>query len=213
MPPPGDHFACSTPVPVTDDPAVRARLSESHVAIVGCGGLGSNAAHMLVRAGVGELTLIDFDVVEADNLNRQLFFPDQIGLPKTEALAATLLRIRPDLRLTLHKTCVGPENAAETVGDADVVIEATDRADVKAMLVGTLLDTRPGVPLVAASGLAGFGSANEIATERVGEDFYLVGDLESDVRDGLPLMASRVMVAAAHEAHAAIRILLGYPEP
>lgn len=168
---------------------------------------------MLVRAGIGRLTLIDFDVVEADNLNRQLFFPDQLGIAKTEALAVTLLRIRPELRLDLRQTCVTAENAAELVGDADVVVEATDRADVKAMLVSTLLDSRPDVPLVAVSGLAGVGSANKIVTERVGESFYLVGDLESDVRDGLPLMASRVMVAAAHEAHAAIRLLLGYAEP
>jgi len=167
---------------------------------------------MLVRAGVGRLTLVDFDVVEADNLNRQLFFPDQIGLPKTEALAATLRRIRPDVALVLHHTCVTAENAAELVGDAEVVIEATDRPDVKAMLVATLLDACPGVPLVGASGLAGFGSANDIVTERVGQEFYLVGDLESDIRDGLPLMSSRVTVAAAHQAHAAIRILLGYPE-
>lgn len=201
------------PVPADDDSQVRMRLGESHVAIVGCGGLGSNAAHMLVRSGIGKLTLIDFDVVEADNLNRQLFFPDQLGLPKTEALAATLRRIRPDLRLDLHAECVTAENAAELVGDADVVIEATDRAEAKAMLVGTLLDALPDVPLVAASGLAGFGSANEVTTERVAESFYLVGDLASDVRDGLPLMASRVTVAAAHEANAAIRILLGHPEP
>jgi sulfur carrier protein ThiS adenylyltransferase len=207
-----DGPTCRLPIPVDDDPAARARLADSHVAIVGCGGLGSNAAHMLVRAGIGQLTLIDFDTVEADNLNRQLFFPDQIGQPKTEALAVTLRRIRPDVRLTLHQTCVTQENAAELAGDADVIIEAADRPDVKAMLVATLLDALPGVPLVAASGLAGFGSANEIATERVGDDFYLVGDLASDIRDGLPLMASRVMVAAAHEAHAAIRVLLGHTE-
>ena len=207
-----DARSCRPPIPVNDDAATRARLAESHVALVGCGGLGSNAAHMLARSGVGKLTLIDFDTVEADNMNRQLYFPDQIGLPKTEALASTLRRIRPDMGLTLHLTCVTEHNAAELVGDADVVIEATDRPDVKAMLVATLLDACPGVPLVAASGLAGFGSANDIVTERIADDLYLVGDLESDIRDGLPLMASRVTLAAAHQAHAAIRILLGHPE-
>jgi len=205
---------CSLPpTPPNDDSAVRARLANSHVALVGCGGLGSNAASMLVRAGVGELTLIDFDVVEESNLNRQLFFRDQLGLPKTEALAATLRRINPDVTLHIHTTCATEENLVGLVGDADVIIEAADRAETKAMIANVLSEQIPDTPLVAASGLAGFASANEIVTERFGEAFYLVGDLRSDVRDELPLIASRVMVASAHEAHVAIRLLLGHPEP
>jgi sulfur carrier protein ThiS adenylyltransferase len=168
---------------------------------------------MLVRSGVLELTLIDFDVVEESNLNRQLFFRDQLGMPKTEALAATLRRIRDDLTLHLVNRRVTETDLIGLVEDADVVIEAVDGAEAKAMIANVLLRERLSVPLVSASGIAGFDSANGIVSERVGEDFYLVGDLTSDVRDELPLMASRVMIAAAHEAHAAIRILLGYPEP
>ena len=88
-----------SPCPPTIRPSAQ-RLAQCHVAVIGCGGLGSNAAAMLARAGVLELTLIDFDVVEESNLNRQMFFRDQLGMPKTEALAATLRRIRDDL--TLH---------------------------------------------------------------------------------------------------------------
>jgi sulfur carrier protein ThiS adenylyltransferase len=167
---------------------------------------------MLVRSGVGELTLIDFDVVDESNLNRQLFFRDQLGAPKTAALAETLLRIDPHVTLRLHQVCATPENLASLIGEADVVIEAVDRADTKAMIANVLLDELPDLPLVSASGLAGFGSANQIVTEQVAEGFYLVGDLESDVRHRLPLIASRVTVAAAHEAHAAIRVLLGHTE-
>ena len=101
MPAPGRE-----PVPFDDDAAVRDRLAASHVAVIGCGGLGSNAAAMLVRAGVGELTLIDFDAVEPSNLNRQLFFADQLGQPKAAALADTLLRIRTDVTLHVHRECV-----------------------------------------------------------------------------------------------------------
>ena len=200
------------PIEPTDDAGVRARLADSHVTIIGCGGLGSNAANMLVRSGVGELTLIDFDVVEETNLNRQLFFRDQLGLPKTEALAETLRRIVPGVTLHLITACVTESNAADLVRGADVVIEAVDSAATKAMVVNVVTGDLPDVPLVCASGLAGFGSANEIITERMGDDFYLVGDLRSDVRHRLPLLAPRVMVAAAHEAQAAIRILLGHPE-
>lgn len=201
------------PVAPDDDAGVRARLAESHVAIIGCGGLGSNAAALLVRSGIGGLTLVDFDVVEESNLNRQLFFRDQLGRPKTAALAETLLRIRPEVTLRLHQVCATASGLLELAGDADVVIEAVDTAETKAMIANTLLRERPGLPLVSASGLAGFDTANSVVTERVADNFYLAGDHTSDVRDDLPLLASRVMVAAAHEAHAAVRILLGHPEP
>jgi len=195
------------------DQELRARLHASSVAVVGCGGLGSNVAAMLLRSGVRNLTLIDFDVVDASNLNRQLFFADQIGRLKTEALAETLLRIDPDAHLTLHSLRVTAENLVDLVRDVDVVVEAVDRADTKAMVVNTCMEALPDTPLVTASGLAGYGSANSIATERPCDNLYLVGDLESDVNAGHPLFASRVMVASAHEAHAAIRRLLGFEEP
>jgi sulfur carrier protein ThiS adenylyltransferase len=201
------------PVASHDDAGVRARLASSHVALVGCGGLGSNAAAMLVRSGVGTLTLVDFDVIVESNLNRQLFFRDQLGRPKTEALAETLRRIEPDVVLHLHQTCATPENMLALVAAADVVIEAVDHADTKAMIVTELLRERPDIPVVSASGIAGFESANTIVTERIAHGLYLTGDMESDVSDNLPLLASRVTVAAAHEAHAAIRILLGHDEP
>ncbi len=212
MSPEADSRLCRQPLEPNDDLALRARLAAAHVAIIGCGGLGSNAAAMLLRSGVGELTLIDFDVVEQSNLNRQLYFADQIGRPKTEALAETLLRITPDAKLNLIHHCVTAADLVDLVSPADVVIEAVDRADVKAMIANTLLREHPEIPLVGASGLAGFDSANTVVTERLIDNYYLVGDLESDVRQGHSLLASRVMVAAAHEAHATIRILLGHPE-
>jgi sulfur carrier protein ThiS adenylyltransferase len=208
-----DGPTCLPPLEPDDDPALRARLAASHVAVIGCGGLGSNVAMMLVRCGVGELTLIDFDTVEESNLNRQMFFRDQLGMGKTAAIRDTLLRVDPGVVLHLHQECVTAENLAELVKGADVVVEAADRAEVKAMIANTALEELPGTPLVSASGLAGFDSANLVVTERIADDFYMVGDLRSDVRTEHSLLASRVMVAAAHEAHAVVRILLGYPEP
>jgi sulfur carrier protein ThiS adenylyltransferase len=192
---------------------VRARLGASSVAIIGCGGLGSNVAAMLLRSGVRTLTLIDFDVVDESNLNRQLYFRDQIGRRKTEALAETLRRIDPDARLTLVTRQVTEGDLVDLVRDADVIIEAVDTAETKAMIVNTCMRELPDTPLITASGLAGYGSANDIATERPCDELYLVGDLESDVSEGHSLLASRVMVASAHEAHAAIRRLLGFVDP
>jgi sulfur carrier protein ThiS adenylyltransferase len=192
---------------------LRSRLRASSVAIIGCGGLGSNVAAMLLRSGLRTLTLIDFDVVEESNLNRQLFFRDQIGRPKTEALAETLLRIDPEARLTLHTRRVTADDIVGLVRDADVIVEAVDRPETKAMIVNTCMEALPDTPLVTASGLAGSASANAVVTERPADNLYLVGDLTSAADADHPLLASRVMVAAAHEAHAVVRRLLGLVEP
>lgn len=182
------------------------------MAIVGCGGLGSNVAAMLVRSGVRRLTLIDFDRVAPDNLNRQLFFAAQIGELKTEALADTLWRISPDADLRLVSERVSSANLIEAVAGADVIVEAVDSAETKAAIMNVCARDLPDVPLVAVSGLAGYDSANLITSERLAENLYVVGDLSSDIRDGLSLLASRVMVAAAHQAHVVIRLLLGCKE-
>ena len=209
----GDTIGCRPAVGHTDDAAVRERLARAHVAIVGCGGLGSNAAVMLVRSGLGCITLIDFDVVEEENLNRQYFFREHIGMRKTEALAHVLRGIAPDVDIRIVDACMNVENLLESVDGAEVVIEAVDSAEAKAMIANVTMCHAPHVPLVTASGLAGFSTANDVVTERIAENFYLVGDLHSDVRHGLPLMASRVAIAAGHQAHMTIRILLGHAEP
>ena len=189
------------------------RLADKRVAIIGCGGLGSNVAGMLVRAGVGHLVLIDFDTVAESNLNRQFFFADQLGMLKTDALAVNLRRIRPDVELVLHPERLTTATLVSAIRDADVAVEAVDAADTKATITAAFMDHLPLMPLVTASGIAGCGSANTIVTERLAERLYLVGDLTSDVNAGLPLYATRVMVAAAAQAHMALRLLLGEGEP
>ena len=208
-----DSAVSTAAVDLTDDAAVRERLASSHVAIIGCGGLGSNIAMMLVRSGVRSLVLVDFDLVEQANLNRQIFFPDQIGEPKVVALAEMLTRLVPDLTLTLHQVRATGESVAALTAGADVVIEAVDGAHDKAAIARALLSVRPDIALVAASGIGGASSANGIVTERLGESYYVVGDHESGVHQPGPLLASRVMAAAAHQAHMAIRLILSHPEP
>jgi len=212
MPAPDGFIGEPVPVGTIPDAELRSTLAASRVAVLGCGGLGSNVAAMLVRSGVGHLTLVDFDVVSADNLNRQLFFRDQIGHAKTEALAQTLRRIAPDIDLVLVNERLTSDNVVEIVGDANVIVEAVDVADAKAMILQVGCRDLPTIPLVTVSGIAGYDSANTIATHRLAENLYVIGDLESDIRAGHSLLASRVMVAAAHEAHAVIRLLLGFEE-
>ncbi len=173
------------------------------------GGLGSTIAVSLARAGVGRLILIDFDRVDVTNLHRQQYKAAQVGREKTEALAENLREIAPYVALELHTLRVDEENAAALLAEADVVCEAFDRAEAKAMLCNTVLETMPEKYLVAASGMAGLGSANAVKTRRVAERFYLCGDGVSDVEACASLVSSRVMLCAAQQAHMVLRILAG----
>lgn len=177
------------------------------VAICGLGGLGSNIAIALARAGIGKLILIDFDRVDITNLHRQQYKADQIGRYKTEALSENLKEIAPYIKLEAHNIRINEDNAAEYLKAADIVCEAFDDAECKAMLTNTVLETMPDKYLVAASGMAGFGSANTIQTRRVSKRFYICGDGESDVAEAGSLVAPRVMICAAHQAHTVLRIL------
>ncbi len=182
------------------------------VAICGLGGLGSNIATALTRAGVGKLILIDFDKVDITNLNRQQYKMSQLGRPKTECCQENLRDISPYTEIEIHTVKLTEENIPELLGEADIICEAFDKADQKAMLVNTVLETFPDKYMLSGTGMAGFGSANTIQSRKVFEKFYLCGDEKSDVNDGIGLVASRVMVCAAHEAHMVLRLLSGETE-
>ena len=182
-------------------------FSSATVAICGLGGLGSNIAIALARAGIGKLILCDFDRVDITNLHRQQYKASQIGMFKTVALAENLGEIAPYISLEVHAERITEGNAVTILKDADIICEAFDDAECKAMLTNTVLTELPDKYLVAASGMAGMGTTNSIKTRKVTSKFYLCGDEKSDVADGIGLVSSRVMVCAAHEAHTVLRIL------
>lgn len=188
---------------------VYEKLRASRVAIAGLGGLGSNIAVSLTRAGVGELLLVDFDRVEISNLNRQQYDTSDIGRLKTEALRDRLLKINPYVNIKTLTARVDSANAAEIFGSYRIVCEAFDKAVTKAMLINTLLEQCPNTVIVAGSGMAGSLSANLIVTRRVFDRLYLCGDGVTDMADANGLMAPRVAVCANHEANMALRLMLG----
>ena len=188
------------------------KFDRACVAICGLGGLGSNIAICLARAGVGKLILIDFDKVDVTNLHRQQYKAEQVGTPKPEALLSNLKEINPYITVETHNTKVTEDNAIELTKEADIVCEAFDKAESKAMLVNTILENAPDKYILSSSGMAGFGSANLIKTKKLSKRFFLSGDSVSDVNDGIGLISSRVMVCAAHEAHMVLRILMGETE-
>ena len=191
---------------------LQKKFSSATVAICGLGGLGSNIAISLARAGIGKLILIDFDRVDITNLHRQQYKADQIGMYKTDALRSNLEEIAPYVEFETHSVRLTEDNAAELLRDADIICEAFDRAECKAMLINFVLETMLDKYIVSASGMAGLGSGNTIKTRRISEKFYLCGDGISDVSDGIGLVASRVMLCAAHQAHTVLRILAGHFE-
>ena len=136
-----------------------------------------------------------------------------MGELKAAALAENLRAIAPYTELEPHAERITEDNFASLLAGADVICEAFDRPEAKAMLVNGVLERFPDKHLVAASGMAGFDSANRISTRRVTKRFYLCGDGTSDVDDGSGLVSSRVLVCAAHEAHMIIRLLTGGTEP
>jgi len=182
-------------------------LQRRTVAVAGCGGLGSNVAVALVRAGVGHLILIDHDVVAPENLNRQHFFRDDVGRLKVAALADHLRRIQPAVGLDLRERTLQPADVAG-LGAADLLVEAFDRAEAKRWLVEAWCRAFPERWVIAASGLAGIGRSEEIRVRRSGR-IIMCGDFASDQAEGL--CAARVLLVAALQANVAIECLVGEP--
>lgn len=189
------------------------KIKSAHVAVAGLGGLGSNVAVMLARAGVGSLHLVDFDRVDGSNLNRQIYKMKHLGMKKTEALTEEIREINPYIRIAADTVKVTEENAGEIFAADAIICEAFDAAENKAMLVSTLLSRLPETVIVAGSGMAGFESGNRIRTRKRMRRLYLCGDETSDIADGICLMAPRVTLCAAHQANMILRLILGETEP
>ena len=186
----------------------RAILEKARIGIAGAGGLGSNCAMHLVRAGVRHLVVADFDVVNESNLNRQFFFRDQLGQKKVAALKDNLLRIAPELDLQALDVRLDAASTREIFKDCDIVVEAFDTVDSKEMILATLMPM--GVRLVTASGLAGWGRSNAIRLRRLGSRVVAVGDGETSVGATCAPVSPRVGIVAAMEANAVVAWLLGH---
>lgn len=182
-------------------------LKNRVVGIAGCGGLGSNCAVALARAGIGILIVADFDVVSLGNLNRQYFFIDQVGMKKVDALLDTLKRVSPSLIIDCHDIKLTPISIQQLFKDCDVIVEAFDLADQKQMLVETVLSHMPDKYLVAGLGVAGWG-ANERIREIRYDKLFVCGDQKIEVSDMYPPLAPRVGVVANMQANTVLEILL-----
>ncbi|MBR6580785.1 MAG: sulfur carrier protein ThiS adenylyltransferase ThiF [Ruminococcus sp.] len=187
---------------------LQQKFSSACVAVCGLGGLGSNTAISLARAGVGTLHLIDFDKVDISNLHRQQYAVSQLGMYKTDALKQTLSEISPYCNILTYTLKLTEDNLS-ILSHCDVICECFDNAESKAMLVNGISELYPVKYIVAASGMSGLHTGNTIQTKRLGKRLYICGDGTSDVADDGTLFAPRVMLCAAHQANTVLRILSG----
>jgi len=181
-------------------------LKHKTVAIAGAGGLGSNIAVMLIRSGVYDLIIADYDTIELSNLNRQHFFFNQLGMLKVEALKENLLKINPYVNITTAAERITRENAAKIFAGSDILIEAFDRAEMKAMIIETWHQAFKDKFIIAASGIAGADCASLIKIESYGK-LIICGDQSSDAAKS-GLLSPRVTLTAALQACCALEILL-----
>ncbi len=187
---------------------IKKKLKDSSVGIAGVGGLGSNAAIALARAGIGTLVLVDFDKVEKRNLDRQYYFLDQVGRLKVEALRENIGKVNPDVEIKFFNQKLEKGTMEKPFKDVDVVIEALDSAEMKTLFIEEIMLKLPGKPIVAASGVAGYGHSDRIKTKRLG-NLYLCYDEQARSSDEDILMAPRVALMANWEANLAVEIILG----
>ena len=187
---------------------LQRRFSAASVAVCGLGGLGSNVAIALARAGIGRLHLIDFDRVDVSNLHRQQYGASQLGMYKTDAMKRILSEISPYCEVVTDTVRLNEENLP-LIADCDIVCECFDNAECKAMLVNGVSECYPEKHIVAASGMSGLHTGNTIRTKRLGRRLYICGDGTSDVAADGTLFAPRVMLCAAHQANTVLRIIAG----
>lgn len=187
-------------------PGSTERLGRASAGIAGCGGLGSNAAVALARAGIGRLILADFDTVEVSNLNRQYYFQQDVGRLKVEVLAERLKEINPGIDVKTYAIRLAPADVKEVFNDVDILIEAFDRAENKRWLIESWCISFPDRPIVGASGLSGIGRSNDIKVRSSG-NIYIVGDETTD--SGMGLCSARVAIAANMQANVAIELMNG----
>ncbi len=187
---------------------IRVKLKGKKVGIAGCGGLGSNAAVSLARVGVKSFVLVDFDVVDESNLNRQYFFRHQIGLLKTDALKSNMLLIDPTLQIEVFAEKLSEETMLTHFASCDLIIEAFDQAEAKQQLLESFLSVNTGQYLIMGNGMAGFGGFEKLRQEQWDDRVYICGDFESEISAEMPPLGPRVAIVANMQANLALELLL-----
>ncbi|MBP9853384.1 MAG: sulfur carrier protein ThiS adenylyltransferase ThiF [Candidatus Omnitrophica bacterium] len=180
-------------------------IQSKKIGIGGVGGLGSNVAMILVRSGFMNLEMLDQDVIEASNLNRQQYYYDEIGRVKVDTTKQRLLEINPDLNITAHRIQWNESNGDQFFTGCDFIIEAFDQADFKFRFVEFYQDKADYV--ISGNGMAGLMEKKPMVIKKL-KNIYIVGDGSTDSACGHPPMAPRVTACAAGMAEIVLDLTL-----
>ncbi len=189
---------------------IKTRLGNRTVGIAGVGGLGSNCAVALARVGIGKLVIADFDTVSPENLNRQYYFTDQIGMKKVDALTENIKRINPGVEVEGYDLVLDPENIPVIFKACNIIVEAFDLAEMKKMIIETVITEMADRYIVSGNGIAGFGNNNLLRTTRI-DNIYICGDQENETSPNMPPLAPRVGIVASMQANQVMELLLMQP--
>ena len=170
------------------------------IGIAGIGGIGSNVARHLAQARVKEIKIVDFDCIEATNLNRQFYCFSQVGEKKTDSLEKNLKEIFPGMGIEKIEKKIEPKDAKAIFSDCDIVVEGFDNKILKKMIIEELAETDRVV--VSASGIAG-ENMDSITTRKIG-NCHIVGDFVSD-QDDYALFPPKIAMVASIMAGIVLR--------
>lgn len=147
------------------------KLNDAHVLIAGLGGVGSYAAELIARAGVGHMTIVDGDVVQPSNRNRQLpALVSTLYQPKSEVVAARLRDINPEIRLTVINEFLKDEGIPQLLSnDFDYVVDAIDTLSPKVFLIVNALQRQ--LPLISSLGAGGKLDPSQIRVDDIGNTY------------------------------------------
>jgi len=186
---------------------IKAHLKNHTIGIAGCGGLGSNCAVSLARSGIGQLVIVDFDKVESSNLNRQFYFKDQIGEKKVDALQENIRRINPEVVVQTYNEKLNEHNILKIFENCEIIVEAFDLAEMKHLIIESILQHYPEKYIVSGVGLAGWGKSNDLRVRSAGK-LIICGDETLEVTEALPPLAPRVNIVANMQANEVLNLLL-----
>ena len=186
---------------------IKRRLRDKKVGIAGSGGLGSNCAMALARAGIGHLVLTDLDVVLESNLEVKYYFKDQIGHKKVLELAENIKKVNPLIKTETHDIKLDENSIVTIFRNCDVIVEAFSLVENKQMLVETVLLNFPEKFLIMSSGFAGWGNSDRISQASY-EKLIICGDFMTGAKETLPPLAPRIGIVSNMQANAVLEILL-----
>ena len=186
---------------------IKLILKNKTVGIAGCGGIGSNVAVALARVGVGNLILVDFDIIEESNLNRQYYFYHQIGKLKALTLKENIENINPQVKVSAYCQKLDAGYIMQYYNNCDVIVEAFDRAEMKSVIIKTVLSQMPNKYIICGNGMGGWGNSDEIKPNYF-DKLIICGDMHESVSEKNPPLAPRVGIVANMMANEVLNILL-----